>query len=317
MRATSEGIMADRSALGERGEVRVPNGTVVYHERGEGEPVVFVHGFLVDATLWRKVVPLVAQDARCIAPDWPFGSHRVALEPGADMTTAGLARHIVDTLDALGIERATLVGNDSGGALSQVVATTYPDRVARLILTNCDAFENFPPKFFRYLNVVGRVPGGLTAMAQTMRLPGAARSPIAFGWLSKSKIPGDVLKGWTAGVIDDKDVRRDAAKLLRGLDMNATLDAAAKLGAFEGPALLTWGRDDRFFPYEHAERLAQILPDARLVGIDDARTFVSEDQPEAVAAAIRDFLRETSSSPASQLVPSSGSSAGLRDEMAA
>jgi pimeloyl-ACP methyl ester carboxylesterase len=294
MRQTSEDIMLDRSALGEEREVRVPNGTVVYRERGEGDPVVFVHGFLVDSTLWRKVVPLVAQDARCIAPDWPFGSHRRALKADADLTTAGLARHIVDTLDALGIENVTLVGNDSGGALSQVVATTYPDRVSRLVLTNCDAFDNFPPKFFRYLNVVARIPGGIAAMAQSMRLPGAARSPIAFGLLSKRSIPGDVLKGWTTPVVADGDIRRDVKKFLNGLDHNATLDAAAKLGSFEGSALLAWAVEDRMFPFEHAERLAKILPDARVVGIEDSRTFVSEDQPEVLARAIREFLRETS-----------------------
>lgn len=286
--------MADRTALGEKREVRVPNGTVVYHERGEGEPIVFVHGFLVDATLWRKVVPLLAGDARCIAPDWPFAAHRVPLGPDADLTTAGLARHIVDTLDALGIERATLVGNDSGGALCQIVATTYPDRVARLVLTNCDAFDNFPPKAFRYLNLVARVPGAMSALVQSMRLPGAARSPIAFGWLSEGHIPDDVLRGWLAPVLADKAIRRDATKLLRGLDSNATIDAAAKLTSFGGPALIAWGRGDRFFPYEHAERLAALLPDARLVGIDDSRTFVSEDQPEALAHEIRAFLAATS-----------------------
>jgi pimeloyl-ACP methyl ester carboxylesterase len=294
MRTTSEGIMADRAALGEEREVRVPSGTIVYRERGEGDPVVFVHGFLVDSTLWRKVVPLVAQDARCIAPDWPFGSHRRALNADADLTTAGLARNVVDFLDALGIERATLVGNDSGGARSQVVATTYPDRVSRLVLTNCDAFDNFPPKFFRYLNVVARVPGGIGAMAQSMRLPGAARSPIAFGLLSKQRIPGDVLKGWTTPVVADAGVRRDVKKFLNGLDHNATLDAAAKLGSFDRPALLAWAVEDRMFPFEHAERLGAILPDARVVGIEHSRTFVSEDQPEVLAGAIREFLRETS-----------------------
>jgi pimeloyl-ACP methyl ester carboxylesterase len=295
MAIESESIMADvAAALGERREVKVPSGTVVYHERGKGDPVVFVHGFLVDSTLWRKVVPLLEGDARCIAPDWPFGSHRNALKPDADLTTAGLARQIVDLLDALGIERATLVGNDSGGALSQIVATTYPDRVSRLVLTNCDAFDNFPPKLFRYLNVVARVPGGITALAQSMRLPGAARSPIAFGLLTHRRIDGDVLRGWTAPVGADAGVRRDVRKFLRGLDSTATLDAAAKLPAFDKPALLAWGVDDRMFPFEHAERLAKLLPDARVVPIEDSRAFVPEDQPEALADAIRGFLAETS-----------------------
>jgi pimeloyl-ACP methyl ester carboxylesterase len=166
--------------------------------------------------------------------------------------------------------------------------------VARLVLTNCDAFDNFPPKFFRYLNVVARIPGGMAALAQSMRLPGAARSPIAFGLLSKRRIDSDVLRAWTRPVAADAGVRRDATKFLRGLDSGATLDAAAKLTGFDRPVLLAWAREDRMFPYEHAERLAALLPDARLVGIDDSRTFVSEDQPEALADAMRSFLAETS-----------------------
>src|SRR5262245_9324250 len=171
MCATSEDIMADRSALGEKREVRVPNGTVVYQDRGEGDPVVFVHGFLVDSTLWRKVVPLLAGDMRCITPDWPLGSHRKALKPDADLSPTGIAVHCVATLDALGIERATLVGNDSGGAFSQITAARHPDRVERLVLTDCDAFDNFPPKAFRYLRYVAKTPGALTLMTQSMRLP--------------------------------------------------------------------------------------------------------------------------------------------------
>ena len=286
--------MADRSALGEKREVRVPNGTVVYQERGEGDPVVFVHGFLVDSTLWRKVVPLVADEARCITPDWPLGSHRKALKADADLTPPGLARHIVDTLDALGIERATLVGNDSGGALSQITATLYPDRIERLVLTNCDAFDNFPPKAFRYLRLVAKTPGALTLMTQSMRLPGSARSPIAFGRLTKRPIPGDVLRGWVGPAMADKDVRRDARKVILDMVPSHTLDAAAKLAQFKEPALLAWSREDPFFPYEHAERLAAIIPDARLVPIEDSRAFVPEDQPEVLAKAVRDFLRETS-----------------------
>ncbi|MEA2425036.1 MAG: hypothetical protein QOH13_1446 [Thermoleophilaceae bacterium] len=285
--------MADRSALGATREVQVPNGTVVYQERGEGDPIVFVHGFLVDSTLWRKVVPLLADDARCITPDWPLGSHRKALNADADLTPTGLADHIVATLDALGIERATLVGNDSGGALCQITATRHPDRIARLVLTNCDAFDNFPPKAFRYLRLVAKTPGGLTAMTQSMRLPGAARAPIAFGGLTKRPIPGDVLRGWLEPAMSDKDVRRDARKVLLDMVSSYTLDAAAKLASFERPVLLPWGRDDRFFPFEHAERLAAIIPDARVVPIEDSRTFVSEDQPEALADAIRAFLAET------------------------
>ena len=113
----------------------LPQGKVQYLDRGEGEPIVFVHGFLVDSRLWRGVADALEGDFRCITPDWPMGSQRIALEPGADLSPPGVAELIVAFLDELGIERATIVGNDSGGAMSQILAANYPSRVERLALT--------------------------------------------------------------------------------------------------------------------------------------------------------------------------------------
>src|SRR6187431_3451552 len=110
--------MAISEALGQEKEVQLPQGTIRYRERGTGEPIVFVHGALVNADLWRKVVPELAKDFRCITPDWPLGSHEVPMNADADLTTAGVAQLINDFLVALDLENVTLVGNDSGGALS-------------------------------------------------------------------------------------------------------------------------------------------------------------------------------------------------------
>ena len=130
----------------------LPQGTIRYRERGNGEPIVFVHGLLVNGDLWRKVVPTLAKDFRCITPDWPLGSHEVPMNPDADLTPTGLAKLVADFLAALELENVTLVGNDTGGALSQIVVTEHPERIARLVLTPCDAFEVFPPRLFKYLS---------------------------------------------------------------------------------------------------------------------------------------------------------------------
>jgi pimeloyl-ACP methyl ester carboxylesterase len=278
--------------LGPARDVRIPQGTLSVHERGEGEPLLFVHGLLVNGLLWRKVVDRLAGQARCVTPHWPLGSHRRALDPGADLSPLGLARIVVDTMDALGLERATLVGNDTGGAICQLVAAHHPDRVERLVLTPCDAFDNFPPHMFAPLVAAARVPGGLRAVMNTMRIPGMARTPLAFGLLTKRPVPDEVMRAWVAPVLRDPAVRRDTVKALKGLDTRYTLDAAARLASFERPALLAWAREDRFFPFAHAERLAAILPDSRLVPIDDSYSFVPEDQPEALAEAIAGFVRE-------------------------
>src|SRR5438128_4150737 len=146
---------------GQQREVGPPAGVIRSHDVGDGPPIVFVHAVLLNGAVWRKVVPLLADRFRCLVPDWPMGGHAVPMDADADLSPPGLARVIVEFLDGLGIERATLVGNDTGGALCQLVAAEHPERVDRLVLTTCDAYDNFPPRRFRYLQWAARVPGGL------------------------------------------------------------------------------------------------------------------------------------------------------------
>jgi pimeloyl-ACP methyl ester carboxylesterase len=273
--------------------VELAQGPINYRETGRGEPILFVHGALVDGTLWRKVTPALERDHRCIVPDWPLGSHREAMHPGADLSPPGLARIVADFAEALDLERVTLVGNDTGGAICQILATRHPERLGRLALTNCDAYDNFLPPAFRYLQLIARLPGGVAAMAQTMRFDLLRRAPIAYGWLSKRPVPREVLDGWTAPLVADSAIRRDTAKVLRGISKRYTLEAAERLREFDRPVLLAWGRDDRFFSPAYAERLAAAIPGARLVWIDDARTFVSEDQPERLAELLGEFAGAT------------------------
>jgi pimeloyl-ACP methyl ester carboxylesterase len=286
--------MADlhpREAGPVRSAVTLPQGTVAYEESGpaDGPAVVFIHGFLVDGALWRKVVPRVESSMRCIVPDLPLGAHRTAMNPDADLSPPGLAKLIADFVAALELDDVTLVGNDTGGALCQLVVTKHPERIGRLVLTPCDAYENFLPPAFRYLQVLAKVPGGIGSIAQTMRIPANRRMPIAFGWLSKSRIPSDVLGHWVEPIIHDKAVRADARKVLAGIDTRYTVEAASRLREFGGPTMLAWATEDRFFKPKFAERLAADIPGSRLEWIEDARTFVSEDQPERLAELIGEF----------------------------
>ena len=143
--------MSISPALGERKEVSLPQGTIAYRERGSGEPIVFIHGLLVNGDLWRKVVPELSKDYRCIVPDLPLGSHDRPMNEDADLSPYGVAKLIDDFLAALDLRDVTLVGNDTGGAFCQIVVTRHPDRIGRLVLTPCDAYENFPPRFFKYM----------------------------------------------------------------------------------------------------------------------------------------------------------------------
>ncbi len=274
-----------------RSAVTLEQGTVAYTQTGpdDAPAIVFVHGAFVDGTLWRKVVPRLDGSYRCVVPDLPLGSHRTPMSPGADLSPPGLAKLIADFIEAVGLDDVTLVANDTGGALSQLVVTRHPERIGRLVLTPCDAYENFLPPAFRYLQALARIPGGVAAVAQAMRIPANRRSPIAFGWLSKRRIPADVLASWTEPVIRDAEIRRDVREVLRGISKRYTLEAAQRLREFGGPTMLAWATEDRFFKPKFAERLAADIPGSRLEWVEDSRTFVSEDQPERLAGLIADF----------------------------
>jgi pimeloyl-ACP methyl ester carboxylesterase len=274
-------------------EIRLPQGIVRYRDTGRGEPIVFVHGFMVDGRLWRKVVPLLDRDHRCIAPDWPLGSHEVPMNRDADVSPVGVAKIIADFIEALSLENVTLVGNDSGGALSQIVAAEHPKRIGRLVLTNCDAYDNFPPKGFRWLTKAAHVPGFVFDMAQPMRSKAFRNGPLAFGHLAKHGLDQEILESWVRPGIKSRGVRRDIGKLLRELKPEHTLSAIEKLKQFHGPALIAWAPGDKLFPFHYAERLAADLPNARLVQITDSWAFIPEDQPEKLADAIKTFMRET------------------------
>src|SRR3954447_23611833 len=144
--------MAVSEVLGERRTVDVPAaGTIEFRERGSGKPIVFAHGVGVNGDLWRKVAPELAADGfRCIVPDLPLGAHAIPLDHAPDMSLPGLADILASFVDALDLREATLIANDTGGAISQTYAGRNPARLVRLVLTSCDAFDHYPPPAVAY-----------------------------------------------------------------------------------------------------------------------------------------------------------------------
>ncbi|MEM9727377.1 MAG: alpha/beta hydrolase [Myxococcota bacterium] len=273
--------------------ITLPQGTLKYEDVGQGPPVVFVHGLLVNGQLWRKVTPKLSHTARCIVPDLPLGSHAIPMNADADLSVDGVARLVGDFLDALDLHDVTLVGNDSGGAISQLVASRYGSRLGRLVLTTCDAYDVFPPKGFGYLRVLPYVPGLIAALAKGMLAVKALRDlPIAYGLLAKHGIPEDVVKSYIAPAARSAAIRRDVSKFARSVSPRVTLEAAEELAAFGRPMLLLWTPEDRFFPMRLADHFRRNLPNVTLETIEDAYVFVAEDQPEQVAAGIARFIAE-------------------------
>jgi pimeloyl-ACP methyl ester carboxylesterase len=273
-------------------EARLAQGTIRYRELGAGEPILLVHGLLVNGELWREVAPRLAREYRVIVPDWPLGSHELPMNAGIDLSPLGLAAIVADFMAELDLQGVTLVGNDTGGAICQLVAVHHPERLGRLVLTPCDAYENFLPPMFRPLQAMARIPGAVFAIAQSLRPRPARRLPFAFGWLSKRGIPDELSDAWLEPALSSAAVRREIAAVLKGIHSRHTLAAAERFGEFERPVLIAWAPEDRFFKQRYAERLAAAFPHARLELIEDSYTFVPIDQPERTAELVAAFAAE-------------------------
>ena len=271
--------------------VTVPAGTLHYRTAGPADstmpPVVFVHGFLVDSRLWDGVADrLAARGIRSYLVDWPLGSHRTPMLPDADLSPIGVARMIDEVLDALGLDGVTLVGNDTGGAICQLLLTDDPRRIGRVVLTNCDAFENFPPKAFVPLFVAAKRPRLTAMLLAPMRLRPVRSSPLAFGLLARRPLDADLTRHWVTPAMTDRRIRQDIARFARQLDRKALVAAAPRLRDFTGPARIVWGTADRCFTLATGRRLAAAFANSELVEVPDASTFVSIDAPDAVADSI-------------------------------
>jgi pimeloyl-ACP methyl ester carboxylesterase len=273
--------------------VELPQGTVLYRDVGEGEPLVFMHGLLMNGTIWDPVIAGLQAQYRCIVPELPLGSHTVPLNPRADCSPLGVAKLVAGFLEELELEAVTLIGNDSGGAIAQMVAAHHPQRLGRLVLTPCDAYENFLPPLFRYLQWTARVPGMPSLLVQSMRIPGVRRLPIAYGWLAKKRLDSSLLDTWLAPPMGNPGIRRDLTHLLRRISSKDSVAAAQQLRSTKLPTLIVWAPEDRFFKLKYGERLANDIPGAKLVQIEDSYTLVCLDQPQRTIELIADFLQGT------------------------
>jgi pimeloyl-ACP methyl ester carboxylesterase len=273
-------------------EAPLSAGALRYHDLGQGTPVVLLHGLLLNSAFWRKVAPALVGRARVIAPDLPLGGHRVPMRAGADLAPPAIADLVAELLDHLGLERAVVVGNDTGGAVAQLFAVRHPERVAALVLTPCDAFDNFLPVLLRYTQLAARIPGGIWLAAQALRSPVVQRLPIAIGWLAKHPLPADVTELYLAPSRRDRGVRRDVAKVLRGISRTQTRQAAEALRRLAAPQVLVWADTRKIFPVAHARRLAAQAPDGRLVLVPDSYAFVPEDNPGPLVDALVRLLAE-------------------------
>jgi len=274
-------------------EIELSAGPLEYTDTGgDGPVVVFLHGLLMDASLWDEVIAGLSAGHRCLAPVLPLGAHRRAMKPDSDLSLPGVARLVEEFLDRLGLREVTLVGNDTGGALVQLLMGDGSPRLSRAALVSCDAFDNFPPGLTgKTLVAVGKLPPGMFGLfMQQLRLRPVRRLPIAFGWLTKR---GDAATArWIRPVLTEPAIRRDTVRVLRAIaaDRRLLVRAASTLPSFDHPALVAWARHDRVMPPSHGTRLTELLPHARLAQIDDTYTLIPLDQPAELTRLLSQFL---------------------------
>jgi pimeloyl-ACP methyl ester carboxylesterase len=270
-------------------------GPIAYDDTGDALPVVvLVGGLVIGPSLWHEVVEDLRADFRCIVPTLPWGAHPHAMNASTDLSLSGQARILADFIENLDLDGVTLVEVDS--AMAQVLITTRPERIERVVLCSCETSDNFPPGLpGRCAAMAARIPGGVYLAIQQMRFRAFRRSPFGFGRMAKRPISDELVDQWIAPALADRAVRRDLAKYLRSVrDSRHDLEQAFEgLGSFSGPALVIWATEDRVMPIASGRTLAGAFSAGRFIDIDDSYTLIPLDQPRRLATEIRAFIGET------------------------
>ncbi|MGC4963044.1 alpha/beta fold hydrolase [Gordonia sp. DT218] len=270
--------------------IELPSGTIEHTTYGPEDspypPIVFVHGAVVDHRLWRPVAELLAQAGyRCHAPTLPLGSHHIPWGPAADRSPQGAARLVRELVAQLGLSDATLVANDTGGAVTQFALDADPDFVRALVFTNCDAFELFPPQPFGFVFALMRQRPLLKPMVESMRVKALRHSSLGVGLLLADPDPDFTLSVFEP-MRTDARIRDDFIAFLKEIDPAELAAVTPRLARTDRPVTMVWGADDRCFTPAHGRRFAAVFPNSRFIDVPNARTFVPLDQPRAVADAI-------------------------------
>jgi pimeloyl-ACP methyl ester carboxylesterase len=289
---------ADAAATRQRAQVGEAD--VAYVEAGTGPPVLLLHGCPFSSFVWRRIIPPLSTQFRCIAPDL-LGLGDTETRPDADWTLPAQAQAVLGLLDHLGIDRVALVGHDHGGAVAQLIAVRHPDRLTALVLADAEAYDNWPSAeerpFVRatQLPVLGRV------VLWTWSRPRLFRWALAAGKAvhEPAVLTDELVQGYIAANLADghrrAKTRRFLAAQLDPANQRHTADLAAELAGITAPTLLVWGGSDVHFGPEWAHRLHRDIPTAHRVEIfPDTGHLLMEERPGPLAALLADFLAEHS-----------------------
>lgn len=274
-------------------KLELKGNTIEYQEFGKGHPLIFIHGAFSSGNTWRKVLPELSNYFHCIVPEWPFGGHKIPISTKLDFSPTGIADLINDLLKALNLKNVIIIANDTGGAYAQVFTAKYREKVSHLILSNCEAFEVFPPKKFQSLKSMVKVPGYLWLLAKVFKYKPALKWNITFGLLSHHLKKEEISKFYVKHFVKNKLIRNDFKKLAIEWHPKYTEKSAKELVGFKKPVLILWGMDDKeLFPVELGKRLKSIFQNSTFFEISNSLTYVQEDNPREFIEHIIKFAKE-------------------------
>jgi len=272
----------------QRAYVTTPTfGAIAYGESGSGAAALFIHGVFLNGDLWGHQVAALSALRRCIAVD--LLAHGDSPCPPGHLTIGVQTAMVLELLDALGIEQVDLVGNDTGGAVAQMLAATQPHRVRSLTLTNSDVHDNFPPEAFlpiQELATQGLMVDGMAALAGD---PAAIRAALETSFQRPESIPDATLLGFF-GPFASADRAAALQDYIAGMEPSELVAIHDGLAAFAQPTLIVWATDDVFFPVEWAAWLEATVPGVtRSVRVEGARLFFPLERPEELNSELRRF----------------------------
>jgi pimeloyl-ACP methyl ester carboxylesterase len=273
-----------------RSQADTRSGPVSYIDTGgPGRPVLFVHGLVTSSYLWRNVIAQLDGERRCVAIDLPLHGHTPAA-PDQDFTLPGLARFINDCCDALGLTEVDLVGNDTGGAISQVFAAGHPNRLNTLTLTNCEAHDNLPPPSLRIAFLLARsgLPIWRLAPRLVRRPAGKSSSFFRKGYQDIASLPDEIARGWLQAVMGTREAARQYQRLTASLRARDLLAIEPALARMQAPTLIAWGTGDPFFDRKWAYWLRDAIAGAsEVVELEGARLFFPDERAAELTTALR------------------------------
>jgi pimeloyl-ACP methyl ester carboxylesterase len=275
--------------------IQTPSGRIAYTEQGTGPVALFVHGVLLNKHLWRHQLARLSDIRRCIAVDL-LAHGETDIAGDQDVSVTANAKMLEQFLDALTVEQADLVGNDSGGGIAQIFSALYPQRVRSLTLTDCDVHDNWPPAAFKpFLAMAagGGLRGTLEAMLSNKDI---YRSPQALGpaYEHPEEVTDESIETYLRPLVRTEQRTRDLQRFLAAFDNAHTRAIEARLKTLIVPTLIVWGTDDVYFDVEWSKWLAETIPGTRRrLEFEGARIFFPEERWNDFNKALREHWQET------------------------